>query len=101
MKTKEEIFKDILTQMYTTYTKKNSDYSVNGVSSFEAGFQTFGLMSLAQRVADKSHRLTAYAIKGDLQVKDEGVKDTILDNAIYSVLGLVELEYQKRSVKES
>lgn len=101
MKTKEEIFADILGKMLETYKKKNHDYSVNGKSSFEKGFENFGITSLAIRLGDKVDRLTAFAKTGNLQVTDEGVDDTILDTAVYAVLGLVEIEYQKQSVKES
>ncbi|MBQ0073158.1 MAG: DUF1599 domain-containing protein [Prevotella sp.] len=101
MKTKPEIFADILGKMFETYKKKNHDYSVNGKSSFEKGFENFGLTSLAIRLGDKVDRLTAFAKTGDLQVTDEGIEETILDTAVYAVLGLVEIEYQKQSVKES
>ena len=62
MKLKEEIFADILGEMLDTYKKKNHDYSVNGKSSFEKGFENFGLTSFAIRLGDKADRLT------DLQI---------------------------------
>lgn len=101
MKSKEEIFANILGKMLETYKKKNHDYSVNGKSSFEKSFENFGLTSLAIRLGDKVDRITAFAKTGNLQVTDERVEDTILDTAVYAVLGLVEIEYQKQSVKES
>ena len=58
MKLKEEIFADILGKMLDTYKKKNHDYSVNGKSSFEKGFENFGLTSCAIRLGDKADRLT-------------------------------------------
>lgn len=101
MKTKQDIFANVLGKMFETYKKKNHDYSTNGKSSFEKSFENFGLTSLAIRLNDKVDRLTAFAKTGNLQVTDERVEDTILDTAVYAVLGLVEIEYQKQSVKES
>lgn len=101
MKLKEEIFADILGKMLDTYKKKNHDYSVNGKSSFEKGFENFGLTSLAIRLGDKVDRLTAFTKTGHLQVSDERIDDTLLDTAVYAVLGMVEIEYIKQSVKES
>ena len=49
---------------------------------------------------DKVDRLTAFAKGNELQVTDENIEDTILDTAVYAVLGLVEIAYQKQNVKE-
>ena len=61
MKTKPEIFEGVLNKMLATYKKKNHDYSVNGKSAFEKGFENFGITSLAIRLGDKVDRLTAFA----------------------------------------
>lgn len=80
--------------------EENHDYSVNGKSAFEKGFENFGITSLAIRLGDKVDRLTAFAKGNELQVTDENIEDTILDTAVYAVLGLVEIAYQKQNVKE-
>lgn len=100
MYTKPEIFEGVLNKMLATYKKKNHDYSVNGKSSFEKSFENFGITSLAIRLGDKVDRLTAFAKGNELQVTDENIEDTILDTAVYAVLGLVEIAYQKQNVKE-
>ena len=100
MKNKQEIFESVLQKMLDTYKKKNHDYSVNGKSSFEKSFENFGLTSLAIRLSDKVDRLTAFAKGNELQVTDEKIEDTILDTAVYSVLGLVEIAFQKQNIKE-
>jgi hypothetical protein len=41
------------------------------------------------RLGDKWSRLTTFAKKGLLAVKDESVEDTFLDMAIYSLLGVL------------
>lgn len=64
------------------------------------GFENFGITSLAIRLGDKVDRLTAFAKGYELQVTDENIEDTILDTAVYAVLGLVEIAYQKQNVKE-
>ena len=50
MYTKPEIFEGVLNKMLATYKKKNHDYSVNGKSAFEKGFENFGITSLAIRL---------------------------------------------------
>ena len=96
---KAEIFNTILEKMYQTYEAKNHDYSVDGKSAFEDGFETFGITSVAVRLNDKVHRLKAYAKKQEMLVDDETVKDTLIDTAVYSVLALVEIKYREELEK--
>lgn len=79
-------FKDILNKMYEVYEKKNADYG----DSFSKTFEEFGLTSAAVRLNDKMERFKKL-IKQDAQVKDETIKDTLLDLANYAVLTLVEM----------
>lgn len=96
---KTEIFGNILNKMVETYKKKNHDYSVDGKSAFEDGFETFGITSVAVRLNDKVHRLKAYAKNKEMLVADENVVDTLLDAAVYSVLALVEIKYREELEK--
>ena len=82
--------------------KKNADYTGandNPFSNFtsvenlgiktEAGFLT--------RMMDKMARIGSYVSKGELQVKDESVKDTLRDLANYACLLAGYIESKKPS----
>jgi hypothetical protein len=58
-----------------------------GICSTEVGFLT--------RMTDKLCRLASFASKGELQVKDESVEDTLLDLANYCILLAGYLESKK------
>ena len=79
-------FREITDYMYQIYEKKNADYG----DSFSKTFEEFGLTSSAVRLNDKMERFKKL-IKQDAQVKDETIKDTLLDLANYAVLTLVEM----------
>ena len=79
-------FKDVLNEMNVLYEKKNADYG----DSFSKTFDEFGLTSSAVRLNDKMERFKKL-IKQEAQVKDESIKDTLLDLANYAVLTLVEM----------
>jgi hypothetical protein len=75
------------------YTGKNDDpfsnfrsVEVLGITT-EQGFLT--------RMMDKMKRIASFAEKGELQVKDESVTDTLRDLANYSCLLAAYIESQK------
>ncbi len=84
---KEFAFQAITATMLDTYIRKNHDYG----DSFGEGFKEFGLMSAVIRLGDKYRRLKSLC-KDSAKVKDESVKDTLLDMANYAVMTLVEME---------
>lgn len=84
---KEAAFMAITQTMLDTYIRKNHDYG----DSFGEGFKEFGLMSAVIRLGDKYRRLKSLC-KDSAKVKDESVKDTLLDMANYAVMTLVEME---------
>lgn len=63
-----------------------------GICSTEAGFLT--------RMTDKLCRLSSFAQKGTLQVKDESVEDTLLDLANYCILLAGYIKSKKDGIKE-
>lgn len=72
--------------------KKNADYTGESADPF-ANFsicQHLGIcpveMGFLVRMTDKLSRVTSFAQKGELQVKDESVTDTLTDLANYSCL---------------
>lgn len=80
-------FMDITTNMAKTYAAKNHDYS----NSFEQSCNKFGIIAAIVRMGDKMNRLESLAVKR-AEVKDESIKDTLLDLASYSVMTLMWLD---------
>lgn len=77
-------FMDITTNMAKTYAAKNHDYG----NSFEQSLDEFGLVASVVRLGDKMNRIKSL-IKKEAQVKDESIKDTLLDLATYSIMTLM------------
>jgi hypothetical protein len=95
--TQEDYLKDfeaITKTMYEVTKAKNSDYTGDisdpfknfkqveymGICSAEQGFLT--------RMTDKMMRISTFVKKGELQVQDEKITDTLQDLAVYSILML-------------
>lgn len=87
---KEELFKEITTEMLNIFIKKNTDYG----SSVSDTYRDFGLVSFLVRMQDKLNRLKTLS-KQESLVKDEKVEDTLIDLANYSILALIELKLEE------
>lgn len=77
-------FMDITTGMAKTYAAKNHDYG----NSFEQSCNKFGLLAAIVRLGDKMNRIESLTVK-KAEVKDESIKDTLLDLATYSIMTLM------------
>jgi len=84
-------FQKITDKMHETYLKKNADYG----ASFDDLFNEFGMTSALLRMKDKYNRLKSITEKGEIQVKDESVEDTLLDLANYAILTVIKLRKDK------
>lgn len=84
-------FMDITTNMAKTYAAKNHDYG----NSFEQSCNKFGIIAAVVRMGDKMNRLESLAVKR-AEVKDESIKDTLLDLATYSIMALMWLNQQPK-----
>lgn len=80
-------FKQIIDEMYDLYLRKNHDYG----DSFHKTFEAFGVIAPLIRISDKMERLKTLAKKEAL-VKDESMKDTLIDIANYSIMTVIEME---------
>lgn len=86
-------------------TKKNADYAEESApfKNFELS-ERLGLCSteagMAIRLSDKIQRLCGFLAGKSLKVKDESVRDTILDAINYLVLISARLESRKGQLKE-
>ena len=77
-------FMDITANMAKTYAAKNHDYG----NSFEQSLNKFGLLAAVVRIGDKMNRIESLS-KKEAEVKDESIKDTLLDLASYSIMTLM------------
>lgn len=85
-------FKELTTKMYETFKKKRNDYGPSTRDTWEK----YGPISMLVRMDDKMNRFKNLAIDDTKQlVKDESVKDTLLDLANYALITILELEYQE------
>ena len=76
-----EQFMDITANMAKTYAAKNHDYG----NSFEQSLDKFGLVASIVRMGDKMNRIESLS-KKEAEVKDESIKDTLLDLANYAIM---------------
>lgn len=74
-------FMYITQNMAKTYTTKNHDYG----NSFKQSLDKFGLVASVVRLGDKMNRIESLS-KKEAQVKDESIKDTLLDMANYAIM---------------
>lgn len=76
-----EQFMNITQNMAKTFAAKNHDYG----NSFEESLDEFGLIASVVRIGDKMNRIKSL-VKKEAQVKDESIKDTLLDMANYAIM---------------
>lgn len=89
-------FYQILEEMAELHAAKNADYGgdldplLNLREVEKVGIPAW--KGVIVRLTDKMSRLQSYARKETFAVKDEGLKDTFKDMAIYAVLGMILFE---------
>lgn len=87
------MFYILLRQMAALHSRKNHDYAGaedplrNLKSSARLGLDP--VTGVLVRLQDKMSRLESFAQQGELLVKDESVEDTLMDMAVYSILGII------------
>lgn len=84
---KEESFASITSELFNLYQQKNTDYG----DSFSKLYERYGLKSTVIRLYDKMFRLERLSLY-DSKVKDESVRDTLMDIANYAILTIMELD---------
>lgn len=81
-------FDEVTKELNELYVAKNSDYG----DSFNDLLYEFGLITVVIRLQDKINRLKAIAKNdGEYLVKDETIRDTLMDLANYSIMALMRL----------
>ena len=82
---------DICEQLTLMYVDKNADYG----DSFSETFNKLGMISAVTRITDKTNRLQSLCVNKQ-KVKDESVKDTLMDLANYAIMTLIELDIKEK-----
>lgn len=83
-------FEKVTSEMRELYKQKNHDYG----NSFGRSFQKYGLISAITRMSDKWERIDSLTQK-QAEVKDESIRDTLIDLANYCVMTIMELDKKK------
>lgn len=86
--------KGICDKLNETYKAKNIAYN----DSFGKGFSEYGILMSVIRLEDKFMRFKALAMGTENKVKDESIKDTLMDMANYCIMTLIEMD-QDNAVK--
>lgn len=93
---KVNAFEDVTLTLRNLYEAKNRDYN----DSFGQSFEKWGLPMSCIRLGDKLNRLESFAQGKDMKVKDESVRDTLMDLANYAIMTLVELNLQSKNMED-
>ena len=88
-----DMHKNICAELNDIYESKNADYG----DSFSKTFAEYGMVAPLLRLEDKLSRLKSLYKKGVQQVKQESVRDTLIDLANYAILTVMELDIKEES----
>lgn len=90
-----KLTRKICSEIDAILIKKNQDYG----DSFHSLFLQEGLAASRIRLGDKYNRFCTLTRKRDeeRQVKDESIRDTLLDMAGYAILTIAELDQMEES----
>ena len=84
MPNRVEQMKKIHDETLEVFRKKNTDYGDS--------FATYGIIGILIRIEDKMRRAISISKNGVNLVKDEGIRDTLLDLHNYAAMGLMLLD---------
>lgn len=80
-------YDEVVNEARLLYEAKNKDYG----DSFSNLYEKFGLSASAVRIYDKTNRLITLVGK-EAEVKDESVRDTLIDLANYAIMTVIEMD---------
>ncbi len=93
-KNKIDVHFEICRKLNDTYKRKNQDYG----DSFGKSFKKRGIAAAMVRMEDKWNRLDNLTLHPEnIQVKDESIKDTLLDLANYCIMTYMELNEEQNN----
>lgn len=81
-------FYKLTEELTRIYSRKNYDYG----DSFTESMNEDGMLVAKIRLGDKFRRLSTLINNDDIQVKDETIKDTLMDMAGYALMTVMWME---------
>ena len=93
MERKAEMHAQICSELHELYEAKNADYG----DAFSRTFNEYGMVAPLLRLEDKLSRLKSLHRKGVQQIKQESMRDTLIDLANYAIMTVMELDAQEES----
>lgn len=84
----EVMFEKIIHELFDLYSRKNRDYG----NAFGQTFDEFGYTVSAIRLQDKLSRFKKLIATGSQEIKDESVRDTLVDLANYAIMTIMEMD---------
>ena len=99
MNKQSERFYELLEDMKATHIAKRHDYA--SVKDVFANFRTCEMAGISAwkgvcvRIGDKFSRIMGFARKEKLEVKDESIKDTLVDLANYALIAYILYEEEE------
>lgn len=84
---------DICKELNKIYKKKNADYG----DSFHLSYLDEGMAMPRVRLGDKYRRFCQLTKSGEQNVKDESVRDTLLDLANYAIMTVMEIDRENEA----
>ena len=87
-KTKTERHADICKEISALYSRTNHDYGY----SFNQTLTEDGLAMARIRLGDKLARFKSLTKSGVQEVKDESIRDTLIDLANYAIMTVLEMD---------
>jgi hypothetical protein len=85
----------LIKSLHDMYVAKNADYG----DSFSKIYDEYGLISSCIRLSDKLNRVKSL-ISNDNNVRDENIKDTLMDMANYCIMTVIELEQKEEEKRQ-
>ncbi len=86
-----KMHKSVCDELNALYERKNHDYG----DSYHNTYLKWGLPMAAIRLEDKLNRIETL-IRTEGQVKDESIRDTLIDLANYSIMTVMELDREEK-----
>jgi len=93
-------FYELLDEMADLHSRKNHDYA--GTDDPLKNLRACERMGIPAwkgiliRLQDKVSRYEQFAKVGKLEVKNESIADTLMDNAAYSLLAIIDIEEKSK-----
>lgn len=89
--TNVEMHRKLCEELNKLYEKKNHDYG----DSFHLSYMEEGMAMPRIRMSDKLNRFKTLSRAENQEVKDESIRDTLIDLANYAIMTVMEIEVKK------